>query len=250
MITAAADYTRQRPNGYAPVVAGVAPTLRAANRQFAQIAADLRYTLPSTNPSDRVIDTDTVWQGEQDYGGASLTADWKVGRGQLTAISSWRAWDWGPSNDRDFTGLPVTVISGAPSLQKQWTQEVRYAAEVSPQLDFVVGGFGFHQTLDRDHRSRSGSAAARWNLAPTAAASTPACWMGTASVATVDMKNTSAALFGQLQWKITERLRVLPGPRLNYDRKEGSYDQQSTAGCRRVIPRSSPCSADLRPGRL
>ena len=236
VITAAADYTRQRPNGYAPVVAGVAPTLRAANRQFAQIAADLSYTLPSTNPSDRVIDTDTVWQGEQDYGGASLTADWKVGRGQLTAISSWRAWDWGPSNDRDFTGLPVTVISGAPSLQKQWTQEVRYAAEVSPQLDFVVGGFGFYQTLDGTITLESGSAAARWNLAPTAAALTPGLLDGYGQVATVDMKNTSAALFGQLQWKITERLRVLPGLRLNYDRKEGSYDQSVYGGLQTSDP--------------
>ncbi len=32
VIIAAADYTRQRPDGYAQVVAGVAPTLRPANR--------------------------------------------------------------------------------------------------------------------------------------------------------------------------------------------------------------------------
>jgi iron complex outermembrane receptor protein len=236
VVTAAADYTRQRPNGYAPVIAGVAPTLRAANRQFPQIAADLGYTLPSSNPFDRLIDTDTVWQGEQDYGGASLTAEWKVGRGQLTAISSWRAWDWGPSNDRDFTGLPVTVISGAPSLQKQWTQEVRYAAALSPRVDFVVGGFGFHQTLDGTITLESGPAAARWNLAPTAAALTPGLLDGYGQVATVDMKNTSAALFGQAQWKITERLRVLPGLRLNYDRKEGRYDQSVYGGLQTSDP--------------
>ena len=38
----AADYSRQRPEGYTQVVAGVAPTLRPANRQYPQIAADLR----------------------------------------------------------------------------------------------------------------------------------------------------------------------------------------------------------------
>ena len=47
----AADYSRQRPEGYTQVVAGVAPTLRPANRQHPQIAADLGYAPPSFNPS-------------------------------------------------------------------------------------------------------------------------------------------------------------------------------------------------------
>jgi iron complex outermembrane recepter protein len=229
-ITVAGDYTRQRPNGYAPVVAGVAPTLRAPNRQFPQIAADLGYSLPSTNPFDRLIDTDTPWRSDQDYGGASVTADWKLGQGQLTAIASWRSWLWGPSNDRDFTGLPVTTLSQAPSLQKQWTQEVRYAGEVSPRLDYVVGVFGFQQTLDSTITLQSGPAAARWNLAPGAIASTPGLLDGYGQVAYVDFRNTSAALFGQARWAVTDRLRLLPGLRLNYDRKAGRYDQQIYGG--------------------
>ena len=230
VITVAGDYTRQRPNGYAPVVAGVASTLRPANRQFAAIAADLGYELPSENPFDRLIDTDTPWRSDQDYGGASLTADWKLGSGQLTAITAWRGWDWGPSNDRDFTGLSVTTLSQAPSLQKQWTQEVRFAGPVTPELDFVVGAFGFHQTLDGTITLESGSAAARWNLAPGASAATPGLLDGYGQVAFVDFRNTSAAIFGQLQWNATDRLRLLPGLRVNYDRKTGLYDQQIYGG--------------------
>ena len=52
-------------------IAGVATTLRAANRQFASIASDLKYALPSANPFDRIIDTDTPWRSDQDYGGAT-----------------------------------------------------------------------------------------------------------------------------------------------------------------------------------
>ncbi len=52
----AADATRQRPNGYAQVIAGVVTTKRSAYRQFNSIIADLGYTLPSTNPFDRLID--------------------------------------------------------------------------------------------------------------------------------------------------------------------------------------------------
>ncbi len=59
------DWTRQRPNGYAQVFAGVVPTLRPANRQFEQIIADLHYQPVSRNPFDRLIDTDTPWRSEE-----------------------------------------------------------------------------------------------------------------------------------------------------------------------------------------
>ncbi len=94
-----------------------------------QIAADLGYTPPSFNAFDRVTDVDTPLRSYQDLGGASLNVDWKLGPGRLTSTTAWRYWDWNPSNDRDFIGLPVTTISAAPSKQRQWTQEVRYAGD-------------------------------------------------------------------------------------------------------------------------
>ena len=72
-ITLAVDHTRQRAEGYTQVVAGVAPTLRPANRQYPQIAADLGYTPPSFNAFDRLTDVDTPLRSYQDLGGASLT---------------------------------------------------------------------------------------------------------------------------------------------------------------------------------
>ena len=64
-----------------------------------------------------------------------VNVDWKLGRGRLTSTTAWRYWDWNPSNDRDFIGLPITTISAAPSKQRQWTQEVRYAGDVSPNAE-------------------------------------------------------------------------------------------------------------------
>jgi iron complex outermembrane receptor protein len=126
-LTVAVDHTRQRPEGYAQVFASVAPTLRPANRQYAQITADLGYVAPSINAFDRLTDTDTAWQSNQDLGGAGATLEWTVGRGRITSATGFRYWNWDPSNDRDFVGLPVTTVSAAPSRQRQWTQEVRYA---------------------------------------------------------------------------------------------------------------------------
>jgi iron complex outermembrane receptor protein len=237
-INAAVDHTRQRPDGYAQTVAGVAPTLRPSNRQWDQIAADLHYAPPSMNAFDRLVDTDTAWQSNQDMGGASLTVDWTVGPGRLTSATAWRYWNWDPSNDRDFVGLPVTTISAAPSQQRQLTQEVRYAGALSPSLNVVAGIFGFSQGIDSDptFKQEHGSAAARVLLAPTPAAATPGLLDGYGFNQYLKFRNTSAALFGQLEWSVTDRLRVLPGLRFNYDQKDVDFDQQVYGGLQTTDP--------------
>src|SRR4029453_7024608 len=73
-----ADYSRQRPEGYTQVVAGVAPPPRPASRPHPQIAADLGYTAPSFNAFDRVTDVDTALRSYQDLGGSALNVDWKI----------------------------------------------------------------------------------------------------------------------------------------------------------------------------
>ena len=46
----------------------------------------------------------------------------------------------------------------------------------------------------------------------------------------------SAALFGQVEWSITDRLRVLPGLRFNYDQKAVDYDTQIYGGLQTTNP--------------
>ena len=237
-ITVAVDHTRQRPQGYAQVVAGVVPTLRAANRQWHQIAADLGYEPPSYNAFDRLTDSDTRWQSNQDLGGASATVDWTLGRGRLTSATAWRYWKWDPSNDRDFTGLAITSISAAPSEQRQWTQEVRYVGALTPRLNVVTGVFAFHQSLDSDpsFRQEQGAAAAGVLLAPDADAATPGLLDGYGFTQFLEFRNTSAAVFGQLEWLLTDRLRLMPGLRLNYDRKNVDFDQRVYGGLQTTTP--------------
>ena len=231
-ILGSADHTRQRVEGMTQVVAGVAPTRRPANRQYAAIAADLGYAPPSFTAFDRVTDVDSPMRSYQDLGGASLNVDWKLGKGRLTSTTGWRFWDWKPSNDRDFIGLPVTSVSAAPSYQQQWTQEVRYAATLSPKVNFVAGGFYFRQVLDSSptFKQEQGAAAARFLLAPSANAATPGLLDGYGFDQTLAYRNVSAASFGQLEWSITDRLRVLPGLRLNYDQKDVDFNQTVYGG--------------------
>ena len=49
-------------------------------------------------------------------------------------------------------------------------------------------------------------------------------------------RNTSAALFGQLEWSVTDRLRLLPGLRFNYDQKDVDFDQQVYGGLQTTDP--------------
>jgi iron complex outermembrane recepter protein len=232
------DHTRQRPEGYTQVVAGVAPTLRNANRQYSAIAADLGYTPPSFNAFDRKTDVDSPLRSYQDLGGASLNVDWKVGGGRLTSTTAWRYWNWNPSNDRDFIGLPITTVSAAPSTQRQWSQEVRYAGDLSSRVNFVGGVFAFRQTLESDpsFKQEQGAAAARFLLAPSALAATPGLLDGYGFDQYVTFGNVSAAAFGQVSWAVTDRLRLMPGLRVNYDQKDVDFEQRVYGGLQTTNP--------------
>lgn len=238
-ITLAVDYTRQRPDGYAQVIAGVAPTLRAPYRQFNQIIADLNYSLPSLNAFDRKIDHDTPWRSGQDLGGISLNIDTKIGKGTLTSTTAWRYWTWDPSNDRDFTGLQALAKSQATSKHQQWTQEVRYAGEFTSKLSGVVGIFAIGQELLTDpyHIEESGNAQWRFSQSTTSSLwKTPGLFDGYGIKTKSSLNTFSSAIFGQLDWTITNRLHLLPGLRYNYDKKTVDYDRQTYGGLQTSDP--------------
>jgi iron complex outermembrane receptor protein len=185
-----------------------------------------------------VTDVDSPLRSYQDLGGSSVNVDWRVGPGVVTSTTAYRYWDWSPSNDRDFIGLPVTTVSAAPSTQSQWTQEVRYAGGLSPRLNLVAGGFFFHQALHSapSFKQEQGSAAARFLLAPTANAATPGLLDGYGFDQFLRFRNSSSALFGQLEWSVTDRLRLLPGLRFNRDQKDVDFDQQIYGGLQTTNP--------------
>ncbi len=231
-----ADNTVQRPEGYASVFAGVVPTLRPLNRQYAAQAAFFNYVPPSTDAFERVTDLNSPHRSYSDFGGVALTADWDVGPGTLTSISAWRYWLWDPSNDRDFLGLPITTISANPSKQYQWQQEFRYAGEINDDLSFVAGAFWFSQVTKTLGRQEQGSAAWRFLLNPTATAATPGLLDGYGQTTSILSDHTSAALFGQLEWNVTDQLRIIPGLRFNNDEKSGFYNAVVYGGLQTTNP--------------
>jgi iron complex outermembrane receptor protein len=232
-VTLSADYSRQRPDGYAQIVAGVAPTERAAFRQFENIISDLDYDLPTRNPFDRIIDHDTPWQSDQDFGGVSLNVNTGLGKGTFTSTTAWRSWKWGPSNDRDFTGLSAIAKSEAPSIHNQLSQEFRYAGDFGQNLSGVIGIFAFYQRLDPVGAHILEAGKDQWRFVQNDQDplwETPGLLDGLTQETRPRFRNFSGALFGQLDWKITDKLTFLPGLRLNYDQKEVDFQSTVTGG--------------------
>ena len=232
-ITLIGDISDQKPEGYAQVIAGVVQTKRPGYRQFDSIIRDLNYQLPSRNPFDRIVDHNTPWRSGNQLGGVSVNVDAKVGSGTLTSTTAFRYWNWDPSNDRDFTGLPVLTLSQATSKHKQWTQEIRYAGEFSSRLSGVAGVFIIGQDLKTDpvHIEESGSAQWRFSQSTTSNLwKTPGLLDGYGIRTTSRLETFGAAVFGQLDWAITERLHMLPGVRYNYDKKEVDFDRKTYGG--------------------
>ncbi len=186
-----------------------------------------------------MIDHNTTWRSGNELGGASVNIDIKVGSGTLTSTTSWRYWNWDPSNDRDFTGLSVLQLSQATSKHQNWTQEIRYAGNISSRLSGVIGVFAIGQDLKTDpvHIEESGSAQWRFSQSTTSDKwKTPGLFDGFGIKTKSRLKSLGAAIFAQVDWAITDRIHLLPGLRFNYDKKEVDYDRQTYGGLQTTDP--------------
>ncbi len=230
-ITLYGDYGHQNPDCCAQIYVRTGTTQRPLARQYAALAAAFGYAPPSTNAFDRLTDLDTPLRARQELGGVSLVGNLDLGAATLTSVSAWRFWNWDPSNDRDFIGLPITTVSANPSQQRQWSQELRIASNGKRAVDYVAGLFYFHQTIDTQGLQVQGPAASRFLLNPTGAnANNPAVLNGLTARNTIGFANTSAAVFGKLTWHLTDALSIAPGVRVNYDKKTGDYVSVVTTG--------------------
>ncbi|MDK4806205.1 MAG: TonB-dependent receptor [Novosphingobium aromaticivorans] len=234
--TLSGDYNQQDPNCCAMVYVRTGTTQRPLNRQYAALAAAAGYAVPSTNPFDRVTDEDVALRAHNVTGGVSLRGKIETGLGTVTTITAWRFWDWNPSNDRDYLGLPITVRSNNPSHQDQWTQELRLTGE-SGRFNYTVGAFGFYQKIHTSGVQEQGAAASKFLLNPSNPAlyNDPSVLNGLTATNDISLKNTSAAIYAKFGYKLTSKLSIQPGVRINYDKKDGVYNSVVNDGAGNLL---------------
>ena len=208
------------------------------NQELNNIISDLGYTLPAINPFNRTVDTDTPWRAEQDMGGLALNVEYNLGKGKITSTSAWRFWNWNPSNDRDFTGISALAKSQAPSKHQQWSQEIRWSGNFNEKLSGVFGVFGIWQRLRAGKDGQIEEAGKdQWRFSLSSANQTvidqwktPGLLDGYGIKSYPNLNSFSGAVFGQLDWAFTEKLSLLPGIRINYDKKEIDFRRITYGG--------------------
>lgn len=244
-VTLSGDWNLQDPICCAFSYGGYGRTQRALNRQYPALVAAAQVLFPNFNPANAspftyTTDTDATLSARNEHGGLSLRGVWDIDDSNtLTSITAWRYWDWGPANDRDYTGFPVYTKVNNPTKQNQYTQEFRFNHK-GEGYDFVVGLFGFQQKIRTSGIQETGRAASKWLLNPTSALSNnPDVLNNVVAINDIRLDNTSLAAYAKLNWEVTDRFVLSPGVRVNYDKKDGLYNSVVTGtasdGTRQVV---------------
>lgn len=231
------DFARQKQNHVLNIFAGYFGTYEngaTIPNSFAERAARFPgYSFPAIDPFARRGEADSHYQSNMDGYGVSGQVDWDIGAVKLTSITAYRWWDWNPANDGDSTSLPVITKAQQANRQRQFSQEIRLASDSDGPIDYVVGAYYFWQVIRGKGASAYGPAAALWNrpaTSPLPLAAWEAALDGFEANSTSDPRTKSYALFGQLDWKFTDRLTLTAGLRYTHEKKSGSFTQVHVAG--------------------
>jgi iron complex outermembrane receptor protein len=188
---------------------------------------------PPSNPFSRIVDND----GQESSGThqflISGQGDWTFGRGyKLTSITAYQTWAFIPTNDADFTALPIATNTNFVDHASQVSQELRLASPTGDKLEWVTGFYYFQQTVKG--LSDTTDAADAWafnstlaglaNGTPARAAGLSSVLNGLSYVTDETPKSESYALFGQAVWRIAPKWSLTMGFRDTYESKTQAID--------------------------
>ena len=183
-----------------------------------------------TPPTDQFeVNHDLVGKSDTEIEQLVVEANWSVGNGVLTSVTGWRDLTFSSSSDIDGTPFLLIHFPDNEEEASQFSQEIRYAADISDRLDFIIGGF----YLDAEQgvierREFSGLTAGRDHFDFNYIQSD---W-------TQDVKST--ALFGNIRWGFTDTLTLNAG--IRYSREEKDLNITLLTPC--SGPGFSGCSTD------
>lgn len=152
--------------------------------------------------------------------GISMQVDWQTDSILFTSVTGYREFNSTDLTDADFSNLDlVTTMEDAQ--QSQFSQEFRISNEYD-NFNYVVGLFYYHQKLDLNSTVEAGDdlaafAAAELNPVFAIPGSFPT---GTGSLNVSNQKHYSYAVFGQVDYQLTDTLLLTAGLRWTKEEKE------------------------------
>ncbi|NVE94343.1 TonB-dependent receptor [Altererythrobacter lutimaris] len=176
--------------------------------------------------------------------GVSLQTDWSTGAIDVTGIGSYRRSDTFVNQDSDFTSLNSIGTNINTVDVQTYTGELRAASDFDGPIDFLVGGFLFHEKIDQGAEFGNGegfllfanavTGGAYSALEPTLRALVPGIpagsfgGVGQGRTLDYDYENTSFSIFGQVDFEVTDRLTLTVGANYTEDEKQVVSNNIST----------------------
>lgn len=158
--------------------------------------------------------------------GVSNIAELKLGANTLTSVSAWRRLYYRPHNDGDYTPYPI-FRAGYDVDVDQFSQELRLASPTGDRVDWQTGIYLLRQQVRSNYRVELLSKASAFFLSPTLPA---AVLDGVEGDQVGAADTTSAAIFGQAAWHVSERATVTAGLRYTHESREASNRVLSFGG--------------------
>ncbi|MEM6826468.1 MAG: TonB-dependent receptor [Pseudomonadota bacterium] len=176
--------------------------------------------------------------------GVSLQGDWTTGDIDITGIGAYRRSDSFVNQDSDFTSLNSIGTNINTVDIQTYTGELRASSNFDGPVNFLVGGFLFHETIDQGADFGNGEGFVQFANAvtggaysaiePTLRALIPGIpagefgGVGQGRRLDYDYENTAFSLFGQVDWEVIDGLTLTLGANYTDDQKEVVSNNVST----------------------
>ncbi|MDD5301093.1 MAG: TonB-dependent receptor [Gallionella sp.] len=189
--------------------------------------------LPGGLYPNHTVNYNTAPNTDNTLSGASLTMNYDmVGGNTLTAITGYRHTRQHLQNDTDWSQNDVFRVNFTDDF-KQFSQEIRIASPIKGPLRYVAGVYLMHESADTYRVAITGPATATLVTHPLAGTLPFGALFGLNPGDTIPVSGTvktdSSALFGSLDYDLTDKLTLNLGARYTYEKKSLLYNINGAA---------------------
>ena len=203
--------------------------------------------IPESRLFDDVVGLNYLPVSSNEDKGVSAEINWEVGPGRITSISAFRSFDTSDDIDGDFSALDIIGYS-THGESDTFSQELRFTHS-GARFSYIAGAYYFTQDLESEATTTAGAfiepfllgdpnlralvngvnflSMATGGLIPMAA---PLFVPGANARDVMVQDHEAWALFGQVDFRLTEQLELSAGLRYTDERKEliGTFTQGNT----------------------